>query len=81
MRSALLAAFGALIALVAPSLAHAGPGLMVGAVEDDVRASTLVEANARMADLRLSGFRARLETILRGTRFVPLTELVSQLGD
>ena len=58
MRSALLAAFGALIALVAPSLAHAGPGLMVGAVEDDVRASTLVEANARMADLRLSGFRA-----------------------
>ena len=30
---------------------------------------------------RLSGFRARLETILRGTRFVPLTELVSQLGD
>jgi hypothetical protein len=26
---------------------------------------------------RLSGFRARLETILRGTRFVPLTELVS----
>ena len=58
MRSALLAAFGALIALVAPSLAHAGPGLVVGAVEDDVRASTLVGANARMAELRLSGFRA-----------------------
>jgi hypothetical protein len=58
MRSALLAALGSVIALVAPSLAHAGPGLVVGAVEDDVRTSTLVEANARMADLRLSGFRA-----------------------
>jgi len=58
MRSALLAAFGSLIALVVAPLAHAGPGLVVGAVEDDVRTSTLVEANARMADLRLSGFRA-----------------------
>jgi hypothetical protein len=58
MRSALLAAFGSLVALVVAPLAHAGPGLVVGAVEDDVRTSTLVEANARMADLRLSGFRA-----------------------
>ena len=31
---------------------------MVGAVEDDVRASTLVEAEARMTAFRLSGFRA-----------------------
>lgn len=30
---------------------------------------------------RLSGFRARLETILRGTTFVPLTHLVNRLGD
>ena len=58
MRSALLAALGSLVALVVAPLAHAGPGLVVGAVEDDVRTSTLVEANARMADLRLSGFRA-----------------------
>src|SRR5262245_39638057 len=58
MRSALLAVFGALITLAVPSFAHAGPGLVVGAVEDDVRTSTLVEANARMADLRLAGFRA-----------------------
>jgi hypothetical protein len=58
MRSGLLVAVGSLVALFAPSLAHAGPGLLVGAVEDDVRTSTLVEANARMADLRLSGFRA-----------------------
>jgi len=58
MRSGLLVAVGTVIALLAPSLAHAGPGLVVGAVEDDVRASTSVEAEARMASLRLSGFRA-----------------------
>jgi hypothetical protein len=54
----LLTAFGALCALVGPGLAAAGPGLIVGAVEDDLRASSLVEAEARMAAFRLSGFRA-----------------------
>jgi hypothetical protein len=58
MRLSLLAALGALVALTAPSLATAGPGLVVGAVEDDVRASTIVEAEARMTEFRLSGFRA-----------------------
>jgi hypothetical protein len=58
MRLSLLAAFSGLVALVAPALATAGPGLVVGAVEDDVRASTLVEAEARMTSFRLSGFRA-----------------------
>jgi hypothetical protein len=58
MRVWLLAAFGGLLALIAPAVASAGPGLIVGAVEDDVRASTLVEAEARMAAFRLSGFRA-----------------------
>jgi hypothetical protein len=58
MRLSLLAALGALIGLIAPSLATAGPGLVVGAVEDDVRASTIVEAQARMTSLRISGFRA-----------------------
>ena len=58
MRLSLLAALGALIALLAPAFATAGPGLVVGAVEDDVRASTLVEAEARMTAFRLSGFRA-----------------------
>jgi len=52
------AAFAGLVALAAPGLATAGPGLVVGAVEDDVRASTLVEAEARMTTFRLSGFRA-----------------------
>ena len=58
MRLWLLAALGAFCALVAPGFATAGPGLVVGAVEDDVRASTLVEAEARMMSFRLSGFRA-----------------------
>jgi hypothetical protein len=58
MRLSLLAALGALVALAAPNLATAGPGLVVGAVEDDVRANSLVEAEARMTTFRLSGFRA-----------------------
>jgi hypothetical protein len=58
----LLAAFVAASALVwslaSPSVAAAGPGMAVGAVEDHVRASSLVEAEARMQVFRLSGFRA-----------------------
>jgi hypothetical protein len=62
MRTGHLAAFGAilgvagLLATAAP--ATAGPGLVVGAVEDDVRASSLVEAQTKMSLLRLAGFRA-----------------------
>lgn len=55
--AALAAAFGA-AALAAPAVAAAGPGLVVGVVEDDARASSLVEAEARMQLLRVSGFRA-----------------------
>ena len=58
MRLTLLAALGGVVAIAVPGLATAGPGLVVGAVEDDVRASTLVEAEARMTAFRLSGFRA-----------------------
>jgi hypothetical protein len=58
MRLALPTAFAALAALVAPGLATAGPGLVVGAVDDDVRANSLVEAEAKMTTLRVSGFRA-----------------------
>jgi hypothetical protein len=72
MRSALLAAFGVLVALVAAPRAHARPGLGVGAGEDDVRPTTLVEANSRMADLRLSGFRAvRVTTYWRPGQTAP----------
>ena len=58
MRLSLLVALGALAALFVPSLARAAPGLVVGAVEDDVRASSTVEAEAKMEAFRLSGFRA-----------------------
>jgi hypothetical protein len=46
------------MALIAPALAQAGTGLLVGAVDEDVRASSTVEAEARMAQARLDGFRA-----------------------
>ncbi|HSF62377.1 MAG TPA: hypothetical protein VLA69_11830 [Gaiellaceae bacterium] len=58
MRLSLLVAFPVAFGLLAPGVATAGPGLVAGAVEDDVRASTLVEAEARMRALRLSGYRA-----------------------
>ncbi|MBA3381100.1 MAG: hypothetical protein H0T97_04425 [Actinobacteria bacterium] len=58
MRRFLLTALGTLIALAAPAVAEAGPGLIVGAVEDDVRLSSPVEAEARMALFRVAGFRA-----------------------
>lgn len=58
MLRGLLAALGAVAALAAPGVAEAGPGLTVGAVEDDVRATTAVEAETRMALLRVAGFRA-----------------------
>jgi len=54
----LLAAAIALLTLVFPAVAEAGPGLTVGAVEDDVRVSSTVEAETRMALLRVSGYRA-----------------------
>jgi hypothetical protein len=58
MRTGLLVAVSALVALLAPGVATAGPGLVVGAVEDDVRASSIVEAESKMTAFRLSGFRA-----------------------
>jgi hypothetical protein len=58
MRIGLLTAFAALAALATPGLATAGPGLVVGAVDDDARANSLVEAEAKMTTLRVSGFRA-----------------------
>jgi hypothetical protein len=58
MRLWLPAAICGLCALFAPAVATGGPGLVVGAVEDDLRASSLVEAETRMTEFRLSGFRA-----------------------
>jgi hypothetical protein len=66
VRLGLLTAFAALLALAAlaaPSLVSAGPGLVVGAVSDDVRAASLVDAETKMREFRLAGFRAvRIES-------------------
>jgi len=53
-----VAALATVASLVAPGIATAGPGMVVGAVEDDARASSLVQAETQMALLRVSGFRA-----------------------
>ncbi|MGH3078140.1 MAG: hypothetical protein ACRDPZ_08145 [Gaiellaceae bacterium] len=62
MRLGLPTAFAAVFllaaALVAPAVVEAGPGMVVGAVEDDVRSTSLVQAETRMELLRVSGFRA-----------------------
>ena len=58
MRLWLPVALSALAGLVLPGVAAAGPGLVVGVVEDDARAPTLVEAQTRMAAFRLAGYRA-----------------------
>jgi hypothetical protein len=63
VRFGLLTAIVGFVALLAPGLATAGPGLVVGAVDDDVRATTLVDAEAKMTAFRLAGFRAvRIES-------------------
>jgi len=58
LRSALLAAITAVSALAVPAVAGAGPAMTVGAVEDGVRATSLVDAQTRMELLRVSGYRA-----------------------
>jgi hypothetical protein len=61
MRTGLVAALGAVLAaglLATAKPAEAAPGLVVGAVAEDVRAPTLVEAQASMTLLRIAGFRA-----------------------
>lgn len=51
-------AAGLFWSLASPPVSAAGAGMAVGAVEDHVRSSSLVEAEARMQVFRVSGFRA-----------------------
>jgi hypothetical protein len=81
MRIGLLTVFAALAALVAPGLATAGPGLVVGAVDDDARANTIVEAEAKMTTLRVSGFRAvRITSFWRPGLSRPSDDELKTLG-
>jgi hypothetical protein len=58
VRAVILTAVGLAILGGIARPAQAGPTLLVGAVEDNVRASTFVEAEAKMSLLRMAGFRA-----------------------
>ena len=61
MRWGLLGAFVAVslaVGALAPAAHAGGPALTLGAAEDVVRKSSLVEAKAQMTLLRLAGFRA-----------------------
>jgi hypothetical protein len=58
MRGALRIAAAATVGLTLAPVAHAGgPGMLIGATEDAVRAPTLVQAKAQMDRLALAGFR------------------------
>jgi hypothetical protein len=60
----ILAVVAFVVALATARPAAAEPGLTLGAVEDQVRAPTLAEAESKIAQLRLAGFRAvRIESI------------------
>ena len=52
------AAAAALIVLAAPAARAGGPSMMVGAAEDDVKATTLAEAKAKLDLLKLAGLDA-----------------------
>ena len=58
LRAVLAVAIGLVALASVTRTAQAEPGLVVGAVEDEVRASTLVDAEAKMTLLRAAGFRA-----------------------
>src|SRR3954468_22697930 len=58
MRRLLLAVVAGGILLAAPAAQAGGPGMLVGAAEDAVKADTLTEAKARLELLRLDGLDA-----------------------
>ena len=58
MRGLLAAAATAVLLIVAPAARSGGPGLIVGAAEDDVKANTLVQAQAKLDLLKLLGLDA-----------------------
>ena len=58
MRGLLVAAATAVLLILAPAARSGGPGLIVGAAEDDVKANTLVQAQAKLDLLKLGGLDA-----------------------
>ena len=77
----LAASLGVLLSLALPRPAGAAPGLLLGAVEDEVRASTVAAAQAKIAQLRLAGFRAvRVTSIWTPGRSAPTAEEMATLS-
>jgi hypothetical protein len=77
----LAAVVGLLVSLSAARPANAAPGLLLGAVEDGVRAGTVTEAQTKVAQLRLAGFRAvRVTTIWIPGRSAPTPEELATLS-
>jgi hypothetical protein len=58
MRGLLVTAAAAAVLFVVPAARAGGPGLIVGAAEDDVKAGTLAEAKAKLDLLALAGLDA-----------------------
>ncbi len=78
---ALTAFLAMLFSLALPRPAGAAPGLLLGAVEDEVRASTVPEAQAKLAQLRLAGFRAvRVTSIWVPGRSTPTAQELATLS-
>jgi hypothetical protein len=79
----LLAAAAAAFALVAVPAAHsAGPSMVVGAAEDDVKAGTLTEAKAKLDLLKVAGLGAvRVTSIWDPTHPDPTADEVNQLNN
>jgi hypothetical protein len=68
-------------ALAFPRHANAAPGLLLGAVEESVRASTVADAQAKMTELRVAGFGAvRLTSIWKPGLSAPTPEEMASLS-
>src|SRR3954466_5136243 len=58
MRRLLLAVVAGVVLLAAPAAQAGGPGMLIGAAEDTVKADTITDAKARLDLLKLAGLDA-----------------------
>jgi hypothetical protein len=80
MRRLLFALIAGVILSAAPAAQAGGPGMLVGAAEDAVKADTLTEAKARLDMLKLAGLDAvRVTSIWDPTRPLPAADELLQL--
>ena len=73
-------AAAAVVLMVAPAARSGGPGLIVGAAEDDVKTDTLVQAQAKLDLLKLGGLDAvRVTSIWDPTHPAPFGDELERL--